>query len=114
MTTLDNDGTRSKTPGIPLRCYGFTRPDEALPADIAAALRDLPDDHLPRNARLGNGSPIPDSDIATINDTFTACSWAEPWQQGDLILVDNTTVAHGRRPYQGHRQVLVAMAGAVQ
>ncbi|MEU9891153.1 TauD/TfdA family dioxygenase [Sphaerisporangium sp. NPDC051017] len=86
----------------------------ALPDDIAAAVRDLPEDHLPRNACFGDGTAIPHSDITTINDTFTACSWAEPWQQGDLLLVDNTAVAHGRRPYQGQRQVLVAMAGTAQ
>ena len=83
----------------------------ALPGEIAAAVRQLPADHLPRNASFGDGTPIPDSDIETINGTFTTCSWAEPWEQGDILLVDNTAVAHGRLPYRGEREVLVAMAG---
>jgi hypothetical protein len=83
----------------------------ALPTDVAAAVRQLPANHLPRNASYGDGAPIPDSDIETINNTFTKCSRAEPWEQGDVLLVDNTAVAHGRHPYQGEREVLVAMAG---
>ncbi|MFE5597459.1 TauD/TfdA family dioxygenase [Streptomyces sp. NPDC056549] len=83
----------------------------ALPGEIAAVIRQLRADHLPRNASFGDGARIPDSDIETINSAFTTCSWAEPWEQGDMLLVDNTAVAHGRHPYQGEREVLVAMAG---
>jgi alpha-ketoglutarate-dependent taurine dioxygenase len=32
------------------------------------------------------------------------------WQRGDLLLVDNMLVAHGREPFTGNRKVLVAMA----
>ncbi|MFD8559676.1 TauD/TfdA family dioxygenase [Streptosporangium canum] len=83
----------------------------ALPDDVAAVLRELPADRLPRNASFGDGSPIPDSDITTINTTLTDCSWRRPWVTNDVMLVDNVTVAHGRRPYQGTREVRVAMAG---
>jgi alpha-ketoglutarate-dependent taurine dioxygenase len=27
----------------------------------------------------------------------------EPWQAGDLMLVDNVRTAHSREPYQGPR-----------
>jgi len=32
------------------------------------------------------------------------------WQQGDIMVIDNILTMHGRKPFQGDRQVLVAMA----
>jgi hypothetical protein len=33
----------------------------------------------------------------------------EPWRNGDVMLIDNMAVSHGRDPYRGSRRVLVAM-----
>ena len=33
-----------------------------------------------------------------------------PWEAGDLLVLDNHMVAHGRRPFTGPRRILVAMA----
>jgi len=32
------------------------------------------------------------------------------WRTGDVLLVDNVLLAHGRRPFTGDRRVLVAMS----
>ncbi|MEL6368813.1 MAG: TauD/TfdA family dioxygenase [Pseudomonadota bacterium] len=32
-----------------------------------------------------------------------------PWQSGDLVLVDNFLVMHGRRPFGGKRCILVSL-----
>jgi Taurine catabolism dioxygenase TauD, TfdA family len=34
----------------------------------------------------------------------------EPWQAGDLLLVDNIGTAHSREPFKGPREVVVGMA----
>ena len=34
----------------------------------------------------------------------------QPWQAGDVMLVDNVRTAHSREPFEGPREVLVAMA----
>lgn len=45
----------------------------------------------------------------------TTCQLADeltfdiPWQAGDLVLVDNFLVMHGRRPFQGSRCILVSL-----
>ncbi|MDA2921410.1 TauD/TfdA family dioxygenase, partial [Desulfobacterota bacterium AH_259_B03_O07] len=31
------------------------------------------------------------------------------WQKGDVMVLDNYLVAHGRRPFKGPRKILVAM-----
>ncbi|MEL6485978.1 MAG: TauD/TfdA family dioxygenase, partial [Pseudomonadota bacterium] len=31
------------------------------------------------------------------------------WQAGDVALVDNYTVMHGRRPFEGKRRVLASL-----
>jgi alpha-ketoglutarate-dependent taurine dioxygenase len=31
------------------------------------------------------------------------------WQKGDVAIVDNFRVMHGRRPFQGERRVLASL-----
>jgi len=38
----------------------------------------------------------------------------EPWQEGDLMLVDNIRTAHSREAFEGPREVVVAMADPVR
>src|SRR5213595_3515305 len=71
------------------------------------------EDGLPFNTRFGNGDPIGADVVESINAVYEAHSAREPWQAGDLMLVDNLRTAHGREPFEGSRQVLVAIADAV-
>jgi alpha-ketoglutarate-dependent taurine dioxygenase len=71
-------------------------------------------DGLPFNTRFGNGDPVGEDVVQLLNDVYEAHTAREPWQAGDLMLVDNVRTAHSREPYQGPREVLVAMAGAVR
>ena len=71
------------------------------------------EDGLPFNTRFGNGDPIGADVIQLINDTYEANSAREQWQNGDLMLVDNVRTAHGREPFEGSREVVVAMSDAV-
>uniref|UniRef100_UPI0015F11771 TauD/TfdA family dioxygenase n=1 Tax=Pseudonocardia pini TaxID=2758030 RepID=UPI0015F11771 len=66
-------------------------------------------DGLPFTTRFGNGDPIGPEVVALINDVYTAHTLREPWQAGDLLLVDNVRNAHSREAYQGDRQVLVGL-----
>jgi alpha-ketoglutarate-dependent taurine dioxygenase len=65
---------------------------------------------LPFNTRFGGGDPIGPDIVQLLNDTYTARTTREPWQAGDLMLVDNVRTAHSREAFQGPREVLVAMA----
>jgi alpha-ketoglutarate-dependent taurine dioxygenase len=64
---------------------------------------------FPRNAAYGDGSPIDEADLAQIRDAFDAEIVNFQWHQGDVLIVDNMLVSHGRTPFKGPRRVLVAM-----
>ncbi len=70
-------------------------------------------DGLPFNTYFGNGDPIGEDVVALLNSVYEANTAREPWQAGDLMLVDNVRTAHSREPFAGPREVLVAMADAV-
>jgi alpha-ketoglutarate-dependent taurine dioxygenase len=65
---------------------------------------------LPRNAFYGDGSPIESSVIEEINQTYQQETIIFPWQEGDILMLDNMLTAHGRKPFSGTRKVLVGMA----
>jgi alpha-ketoglutarate-dependent taurine dioxygenase len=71
-------------------------------------------DGLPFNTRFGNGDPIGEDIVQLLNRVYEANTAREPWQAGDLMLVDNVRTAHSREPFEGPREVLVAMADAVR
>jgi alpha-ketoglutarate-dependent taurine dioxygenase len=71
-------------------------------------------DGLPFNTRLGNGEPLDRATVDLINEVYEAHTVREPWRDGDLLLVDNLRMAHAREPYEGQRDVVVAMADPVR
>jgi len=70
-------------------------------------------DGLPFNTRFGNGDAIGADVVQVINEVYEANTTREQWQAGDLMLVDNVRTAHGKEPFEGPREVVVAMADAV-
>jgi alpha-ketoglutarate-dependent taurine dioxygenase len=71
-------------------------------------------DGLPFNTRYGNGDPIGEEVVELLNEVYDANTVREPWQAGDLMLVDNIRMAHSRESYEGPREVIVGMADPVQ
>ncbi|WP_406351437.1 TauD/TfdA family dioxygenase [Streptomyces sp. NBC_01635] len=71
-------------------------------------------DGLPFNTRFGSGAPIGEDVVQLLNKIYEANTAREPWQPGDLMIVDNLRTAHSREPFEGPRDVLVAMADPVR
>ncbi|MER0485011.1 amino acid adenylation domain-containing protein [Streptomyces sp. Edi2] len=67
-------------------------------------------DGLPFNTRYGNGDPLTEDTVQLLNKVYEAHTVRRPWQAGDLLLVDNVRTAHSREPFEGPREVVVAMA----
>ncbi|HJP94904.1 MAG TPA: amino acid adenylation domain-containing protein [Pyrinomonadaceae bacterium] len=69
---------------------------------------------LPRNVVYGNGEPISDEDMAEIGRAYDEAAVLFNWQRGDVALLDNMLVAHGRKPYSGERKIVVAMGELIE
>lgn len=83
-------------------------------SSLEAAVRQsllsmLKEENLPRNVYYGDGSPIEDSVMAEISSIYQEAKVCFPWQQGDILMLDNMLNAHGRNPYVGSRKIVVAM-----
>ncbi|MUN63709.1 TauD/TfdA family dioxygenase [Kocuria sediminis] len=71
------------------------------------------EDGLPFRTAFGNGDPIGEDVVALLNEIYESHTLREPWRAGDLMLVDNVRTAHSREPYEGEREILVAMSDPV-
>ena len=65
--------------------------------------------NLPTHAYFGDGTPITDEEVDRVRDVMWQQAVVFPWQQGDVLVLENHLAAHGRRPYEGPRKILVAM-----
>jgi amino acid adenylation domain-containing protein/non-ribosomal peptide synthase protein (TIGR01720 family) len=67
------------------------------------------DDQLPRNVYYGDGTPIEDSLVEEVVGLYREEAAAFPWQEGDVVMLDNMIAAHARNPFEGPRKIVVAM-----
>ncbi len=82
-----------------------------LEPDIREALlEEFSVDELPANTYYGDGTPIEPETLDHLREIYGRETRTFPWQKGDLLMLDNMLVAHGRAPYSGQRKILVAMA----
>jgi alpha-ketoglutarate-dependent taurine dioxygenase len=73
-------------------------------------LEEFGEEGLPYNTYYGDGSRIPDEVVEQLRRAYDAELVAVPWQEGDLMMLDNMLAAHGRNPFKGPRKIITAMA----
>ena len=77
--------------------------NDALTREIRARQK------YPTGATLGNGEPLLPSELHQIDAACAARTVHWKWQAGDVMIVDNLQVWHGRNPYDGDRETQVAL-----
>jgi alpha-ketoglutarate-dependent taurine dioxygenase len=75
-----------------------------------ALLAEVPEEEVPKNVYYGDGSRIESAVLAELREAYRQETVAFPWQEGDLLMLDNMLVAHGRAPFVGPRKIVVGMA----
>lgn len=79
----------------------------------AQVLDIFDEEDLPFITYYGDGSKIEDSVIQECKDFYEQKSIVFKWEKDDFLLLDNMRYSHGRKPYEGDRTILTAMAQPV-
>lgn len=86
----------------------------SLDPQLAALLsREYGEADLPHNTFYGDGAPIEPEVLDALRAAYDAEVRMFDWAADDFLIVDNMLAAHGRRPFEGPRRVLFAMAEPV-
>ncbi len=83
----------------------------SLHSEIRTVLLEIVDEmDLPRNVYYADGEPIEIAILDEVRAQYKDTTLQFSWHPGDVLLLDNMLMAHGRKPFEGPRSVLVAMA----
>ncbi|XP_078371369.1 dapdiamide synthesis protein DdaC-like [Oculina patagonica] len=70
---------------------------------------EIPDHKLPMHTYYGDGSDIEPAVLQHLLATTWECAVGFKWKKGDLLVLDNLAVQHGRLGFKGERKILVYM-----
>lgn len=59
--------------------------------------------------RLGDGSPCDEDAMLGATEIMDEIACALQWRKNDFVLLDNRTVMHARKPFEGKRRVLASL-----
>ena len=88
---------------------GF-HPSALTAEDYSALLATMKEEEEFRlNSYFGDRTPLDPSALEHIREVVREEMVLVPWREGDVMIIDNMLVAHGRMPFEGPRRVLLAM-----
>jgi len=87
--------------------YHWTTLEPTARRELSAIFAE---EDMPNNTFYGDGTPIEPEVAQHLREAYRQEMVAFPWQQGDLLMVDNMLATHARSPYAGDRKIVVGMA----
>lgn len=85
-------------------------PSDLPPATRAAMGQIMTEDMFPKHCRFADGEEISGADLEAVRRVLREQEIVVPWRSGDLMVLDNRRLCHGRHAFTGSRRVLVAMS----
>jgi len=79
-----------------------------------STLEMMKEDEVPFNTFYGDGSPIELSVLENIRAAYEQESVSFAWEKGDVLMLDNMLVSHGRESFTGPRQIVFIMADQIE
>jgi alpha-ketoglutarate-dependent taurine dioxygenase len=76
--------------------------------ELRAALDTRPD--LADNVLFGDGEPVPGDMALTVSRSLRSLEQGFVMERGDILIIDNILMAHGRSSFAGERKLLIALA----
>jgi hypothetical protein len=64
---------------------------------------------LPHMSYWGDGTDFTDDELAAVRGAYEQSMQRVGWRQGDVLLIDNQALMHGREKFRGPREILVSM-----
>jgi hypothetical protein len=88
--------------------YTTTDADAIWPAFV----EQYGEGHSYSEVLYGDGERIPLEYVHELRRANFLATVDEPWQAGEVMLIDNVLCCHGRQPYTGKRETLVQLFGS--
>ena len=82
---------------------------KSLKLKCIAALAPVIEQFYYYHHTYGDNSEIALTDLEQIRQTVASQKITFPWQKGDVLLLDNILMAHGRNRFEGARRILVGL-----
>ncbi|MBJ6136078.1 TauD/TfdA family dioxygenase [Marinobacter litoralis] len=92
-----------------LHIYRVDSNMQGLDPEIIRHLRE--NQERPSGTFLGDGQPLAEEEALQFTAHLDQKERAWSWKDGDVMILDNLQVWHGRNPFEGSRDVQVAMLG---
>ncbi len=107
---LDDGSLRATTPILPAVCT-LADGRQTFFNQLIAAFRGWSDSRntAHKSVCFGDDMPITGADMEPVIAMSEALTYDLQWQAGDVALLDNYLVMHGRRPFSGKRRVLASL-----
>jgi len=62
----------------------------------------------------GDGAPLEESVLRLLEELYRTEAASFAWESGDVLMLDNMSVAHARAPYTGPRKIIVALGDPIE